>query len=242
MARVHQLRGACCACRRLRELSYVIEVEQLAPRPGRGWDCRRCGLPADGALAAICEECARTRRQIRDVCQSWVWEEGRVARGRLRGRFAHKPAHRRARRRQPAIGGGAEEAEIDLEVVRDLVAANAELLSELLADRSSLRDRMDELDSSSALRVTRVEQAMADHARLLSTSVGVLRGELAAYSEQVDRRIREIMEQIFAQAAVYADQRSAQIGEVLTAVRPDGEDDGENLGKGDEAKLRGACR
>jgi hypothetical protein len=29
---------------------------------------------------------------------------------------------------------------------------------------------------------------------------------------------------------------------VLTAVRPDGEDDGENLGKGDEAKLRGACR
>lgn len=49
----------CCACGELREdVHNVVCLPVKAPIPGTGWGCVECGLPADGALALVCDSCA----------------------------------------------------------------------------------------------------------------------------------------------------------------------------------------
>lgn len=88
--------ACCCACRLVKRLTNILELSELAPEPGSGWGCVACQLPPDGAQAALCEDCARTRREPIDVCANYVWAPERVARATLNGRQAHRAKHARA--------------------------------------------------------------------------------------------------------------------------------------------------
>lgn len=35
----------------------LLSLQKKSPTPGRGWGCVVCGLPADGAMAAVCNAC-----------------------------------------------------------------------------------------------------------------------------------------------------------------------------------------
>lgn len=50
--------GTCCACGGHADLATFLMLPFRAPVPGTGWGCVVCGLPPDGAIAAICDECA----------------------------------------------------------------------------------------------------------------------------------------------------------------------------------------
>lgn len=39
-------------------------VEGRAPIPGTGWGCALCGLPFDGAIAVLCDDCAEHRPDL----------------------------------------------------------------------------------------------------------------------------------------------------------------------------------
>ena len=50
--------GPCCACgREGDDVRNIILLEIKTLIPGTGWGCVRCGLPFDGAIAALCDEC-----------------------------------------------------------------------------------------------------------------------------------------------------------------------------------------
>jgi hypothetical protein len=66
--------GPCCACGRISgehmrsEGNYLVvetvEVRNIgmlsfrAPVAGKGWGCFQCGLPLDGAMVVVCDQCA----------------------------------------------------------------------------------------------------------------------------------------------------------------------------------------
>ena len=49
----------CCACdRQVVSRNLLMLEDRKAPQPGTGWGCVQCGLSLDGALAALCDDCA----------------------------------------------------------------------------------------------------------------------------------------------------------------------------------------
>lgn len=48
----------CCACGQQKRSRNIVMLEQKGVTPGKGWGCFQCGLPMDGAIAAICDDCA----------------------------------------------------------------------------------------------------------------------------------------------------------------------------------------
>lgn len=88
-----QLSGPCCACRRNLFLRHVILMGFRGPVPGRGWGCQVCGLPENGAIAVVCDECMALDAPIVDVCSGWAADGGRVEAGPLRCLvWQHDPA------------------------------------------------------------------------------------------------------------------------------------------------------
>jgi hypothetical protein len=82
--------GACCSCRRDDvDVFTILMLPKLAPIAGRGWGCVVCGLPADGALAVVCERCADTGVELVDACRGYPGEDGRVPIDTLEGEFEH---------------------------------------------------------------------------------------------------------------------------------------------------------
>jgi hypothetical protein len=75
--------GPCCACRTSTDTRNLIALERRSPTPGRGWGCLVCGLPPDGAMAALCDPCLAGYEagtvQIRDVCTAHPATDGRTA-------------------------------------------------------------------------------------------------------------------------------------------------------------------
>lgn len=58
--------GPCCACgKHDMPVRIVLRLNYRAPIPGTGWGCQVCGLPNDGALAVVCEECLEQDREPR---------------------------------------------------------------------------------------------------------------------------------------------------------------------------------
>ena len=50
-------------------------LPQKALTPGKGWGCVQCGLPSDGAVAAICDQCAENDHvEIRYVFDGYITE------------------------------------------------------------------------------------------------------------------------------------------------------------------------
>lgn len=53
--------GACCICEKNDEtVINVIALHFRAPILGTGWGCFKCGMPNNGALVVICDECMET--------------------------------------------------------------------------------------------------------------------------------------------------------------------------------------
>ena len=48
----------CCACGEMKAICRTLATLNMkAPIPGTGWSCFVCHLPADGAIAVICDDC-----------------------------------------------------------------------------------------------------------------------------------------------------------------------------------------
>ena len=49
----------CCACNKHKRSRNLWMLDFKGTQPGKGWGCVQCGLPSDGAIATICDDCAK---------------------------------------------------------------------------------------------------------------------------------------------------------------------------------------
>jgi hypothetical protein len=85
--------GACCACERTAPDVYVrniVMLPQLAPEPGTGWGCAVCGLPPDGAITVVCDDCLEAERPYRWAVSGYPKEGRRVPIWSLTGKHEHR--------------------------------------------------------------------------------------------------------------------------------------------------------
>lgn len=81
--------GVCCACRTRPAIGLVM-LAVRAPVPGTGWGCVVCGLPQDGAVAVLCEDCGENEHmEILDVCSGYPKDNVRVLRVTCATPFVH---------------------------------------------------------------------------------------------------------------------------------------------------------
>jgi hypothetical protein len=82
--------GTCCACGRDdRTVRIVLYLPRRSPIPGRGWGCVVCELPAEGAVAVICDECAECKVSLRFACIGYPGIDGRIPIEELSEDFRH---------------------------------------------------------------------------------------------------------------------------------------------------------
>jgi len=89
--------GACCICGETsRWVRNIIMLDRKSPTPGRGWGCVQCGLPSDGAVAVLCDECSEAlkaeRKQLVTACVGYPGTDGRVPFSSLIGTHEHDMA------------------------------------------------------------------------------------------------------------------------------------------------------
>lgn len=71
--------GACCACgREASNTRNIMMLEYRAPVPGTGWGCAVCNLPADGAIAVVCNACLESKAKILWVVLGYPHEKKRA--------------------------------------------------------------------------------------------------------------------------------------------------------------------
>lgn len=85
----HASLGMCCACGGADKVRNIVMLDKKAPMPGRGWGCVVCGLPSDGAVAVLCDDCAVIGAQIVWACTGYPMKGGRVLVSSLRGTHEH---------------------------------------------------------------------------------------------------------------------------------------------------------
>jgi hypothetical protein len=82
MPHSHVQPGDCCHCLRpcleVGAIVNLIFLKQRAPVAGTGWGCKTCGIPEDGAMAVLCEECHKESKPILYACIGLVIENNRV--------------------------------------------------------------------------------------------------------------------------------------------------------------------
>lgn len=83
------IEGPCCACGQFQKMNALVVVDKRRPTPGHGWGCVVCGLPMDGAIAVVCDECVEQRAEIRWVCADYPLSPGRVEITALTEPFQH---------------------------------------------------------------------------------------------------------------------------------------------------------
>jgi hypothetical protein len=88
--------GACCLCQRSGPtVRNFVTLPERAPVPGTGWGCVECGLPADGAMAIVCDPCADRLQEelnsdsIREVIYGLPARGGRCPRAADPEAFVH---------------------------------------------------------------------------------------------------------------------------------------------------------
>lgn len=80
--------GPCCTCGTRSGVRNIVMLERPAPLPGTGWDCAVCGLPADGAIAVVCDDCLE--QPVTHVCVGYADRGLRVPIAQLQQTpFAH---------------------------------------------------------------------------------------------------------------------------------------------------------
>jgi len=83
--------GPCCCCGREHpevRVRTALMIPKKSPIPGHGWGCLECGLPSDGAIAVVCDECVSANAPLRWACQGYP-VEGRYPIAQLRGVHEH---------------------------------------------------------------------------------------------------------------------------------------------------------
>lgn len=86
--------GTCCACGGSENVRNIICLDRKGPTPGKGWGCLVCGLPPDGAVAVLCDECLEQGTAIRFVCIGYPASDGRMPIEELSGEpFEHNLAY-----------------------------------------------------------------------------------------------------------------------------------------------------
>ena len=84
--------GPCCNCGRVDGVRNIVMLSRRGPTPGRGWGCVVCGLPLDGAIAVMCDDCVGVG-EPKFVCSGYPVTPGRVPFNELSPeRFDHDPA------------------------------------------------------------------------------------------------------------------------------------------------------
>jgi hypothetical protein len=82
--------GPCCACGGTGlHVRNVLRLHPKAPTPGRGWGCLQCGLPADGAIAVVCDDCLEAKAKLQAACRGYPGVDGRVPIAALTGEQRH---------------------------------------------------------------------------------------------------------------------------------------------------------
>lgn len=66
--------GPCCNCGTTVGVTNMVMLHRRAPVPGTGWGCMICRLPADGAVAVLCDGCLG--QEVKAVCLGYP-KEGR---------------------------------------------------------------------------------------------------------------------------------------------------------------------
>ncbi|WP_373525075.1 hypothetical protein [Nostoc sp.] len=87
--------GACCGCGCTGEtVQNLIMLQKKAPVPGTGWGCLVCGVPSDGAVAVVCNDClARLDKQpdvIKEIIYGYPTEKKRYSLAVLTEFFDHR--------------------------------------------------------------------------------------------------------------------------------------------------------
>lgn len=82
--------GPCCACEKEgASVRNLIMLEHKAPVPGIGWGCVQCGLPYDGAVAVVCDDCIDGGRPIKFAIAGPANDKKRVPIESLGGEHKH---------------------------------------------------------------------------------------------------------------------------------------------------------
>lgn len=88
--------GSCCACgQEGPHVRNILQLDQRAPIPGRGWGCSACGLSLDGAVAVVCDACLEAQAPLRWACRGYPAHDGRIPIDQLVGTHHHDPSHHR---------------------------------------------------------------------------------------------------------------------------------------------------
>lgn len=70
--------GPCCACNATgATVRNFLMLEVKAPVPGTGWGCLICSLPADGAIAVVCDSCLEAEREPVSIVYGYVKQKKR---------------------------------------------------------------------------------------------------------------------------------------------------------------------
>lgn len=70
--------GSCCTCGTTVGVVNFMMLPYRGPTPGKGWGCVVCGLPADGAVAVLCDTCVESGRPIKFICTGYPNKDGRT--------------------------------------------------------------------------------------------------------------------------------------------------------------------
>ncbi|WP_445630416.1 hypothetical protein [Nostoc sp. DSM 114167] len=66
--------GACCGCGTTNSLvRNILTLHKKALVPGTGWECFICGIPANGAIAVICDDCLAQLEEGKEVLKQAVY-------------------------------------------------------------------------------------------------------------------------------------------------------------------------
>jgi hypothetical protein len=85
--------GPCFACGGRTDVRNLICLPFRAPVAGTGWGCFVCGLPADGAVAVLCDACKEGSRRLLHCCRGYPTSRKRTAlHGYESPCFDHDPA------------------------------------------------------------------------------------------------------------------------------------------------------
>lgn len=87
--------GTCCGCGARKRVRGLVCLPKKSPIPGHGWGCLVCDLPADGAMAVLCDRCFDRAEEegleavLRFACRGYPATDGRVPIGELQGIHEH---------------------------------------------------------------------------------------------------------------------------------------------------------
>jgi hypothetical protein len=81
--------GTCCTCQNPDK--HVRNIMSLSFRTpyGFGWGCFQCGLPMEGAIAVICDECLESNAEIREFVKGEALGKQRAPMSELTEPFDH---------------------------------------------------------------------------------------------------------------------------------------------------------